>query len=210
MSIVSQPVICYSRLDNPRFLIILAGNSVGGLMPILAAFFLSILMLSSSAKSQTFPDVAVDLEVNEYLGRWYEVASTKPFFQAGCVCVTADYALLEDGNVEVVNTCRKDSVTAIAEPVLGIAATTSNPAKFKVSFGNIPAFFSNYWVVSLAADYSWAVVSSPFRNPIWILSRTPDLDPSILDSIKKDLDQRGFDVEAITPTLQNGCWALAQ
>lgn len=175
-------------------------------MRIMKAIILTFLTFSSQLSAQIFPSVVDELDLNSYLGTWYEVASTKPFFQEGCVCVTADYSLQDDGNVKVVNTCRKDSVDSPAVPTVGEAQVTDNPAKFKVSFGNIPAFFANYWVVGLADDYSWAVVSSGFRNPIWILSRTPELSSDTLDTIKEALKRDGFDTQAISPTVQDGCW----
>ena len=173
----------------------------------IAIVLLSILSLNGSLTAQAFPEVVSELDLNRYFGRWYEVASTKPFFQEGCVCVTADYSLKDDGNVEVVNTCRKDSVTAPAQPTLGVAQPTDDPAKFKVSFGNIPTFFSNYWVVALAEDYSWAVVSSRFRNPVWILSRTPELAPELIEEIKSELAMRNFNVSEISETVQKECWS---
>lgn len=160
---------------------------------------------ASAAQAQLFPSVVDDLEVGEFTGKWYEVASTKPAFQANCVCVTAEYEIKEDGNLSVINTCRKFTPDGEIDQVIGEAKTTRNPGKLNVSFGGFSLPFSNYWVVDIAEDYSWAAISSPFRNPIWILSRTPDLDQSIIDEVLAGLNERGFNVSGVTPTLQEGC-----
>lgn len=159
----------------------------------------------SAAQAQIFPSVVEDLDLNQYLGLWYEVASTKPIFQRDCVCVTANYDLQDDGLVSVTNSCRKFSPDGELEITEGEASPTRNPAKFNVAFGGLQLPFSNYWVVDLAPDYSYAVVSTALRTPIWVLSRTPELDPFLLEDIYADLADRGFRVSAITPTLQEGC-----
>ncbi|MEN9834580.1 MAG: hypothetical protein RL011_773 [Pseudomonadota bacterium] len=159
----------------------------------------------SSAYAAILPTVVSELDVNKYMGKWYQVASTNPFFQRDCVCTTANYTLRDDGNVDVVNSCRLDSVDGAIKDVKGIAYATSNPGKFNVVFGGIRLPGSNYWIIEVADDYSYAVVSSPLRRPIWILSRTPELPAETLDGIYKRLDTQGFPVDAITPTLQAGC-----
>jgi apolipoprotein D and lipocalin family protein len=169
------------------------------------ALIAATLLTTSSAQASIFPEVVPELDLGSYLGTWYEVASTKPIFQRGCVCVTATYTLRDDGNVGVANSCRKDSVDAEEEIADGIAAPSSNPAKFKVSFGGFGTPFTNYWVVDLADDYSYAVVSSPLRRPIWILSRTPSLPTETMDGIMERLASKGFPVQAISSTLQEGC-----
>ncbi|MFW7377356.1 MAG: lipocalin family protein [Oligoflexus sp.] len=171
----------------------------------LMSVFVTLGFSASSAYGQIFPSVVGELDLNQYLGKWYEVASTKPVFQRDCVCVTAEYGLTDEGNVSVVNSCRKSSPDGELDIAEGTAAATDNPAKFNVSFGGFSTPFSNYWVVDLAPDYSYAVVSTAFRNPIWVLSRTPELDQSLLDDIYFDLADRGFNVDAISPTLQEGC-----
>lgn len=161
--------------------------------------------LASQAYASVFPRVVDELDLSRYAGLWYEVASTKPVFQRDCVCVTAEYTALPDGNIEVRNTCRKNEPTAPLEEVIGVAKPTRTPAKFNVSFGGFSLPFSNYWVVDLAEDYSFAVVSTPIKRPIWILSRTPSLDPSTLHDILGRLKEQGFPTSALRPTLQETC-----
>jgi apolipoprotein D and lipocalin family protein len=172
-----------------KFLTWVAGMSISG----------------SSFAAGLFPAVVSDLDLNQYLGRWYEVASTKPFFQRDCVCVTADYSLVDAETVKVVNSCRKLEPEGVLDVVEGDAKATGNPAKFNVSFGGFRLPFSNYWVVDLADDYRYAVVSTAFRNPIWILSRTPELASEDLDAIYKNLDDAGFNVNSLSPTRQAEC-----
>ncbi len=163
------------------------------------------LLGASTASAQLIPSVVPAVDLESYAGHWYEVASTQPFFQANCVCVTADYTLRDDGKVGVVNTCRQGGLNGEDSTVEGTATATKNPAKLKVQFGPIPAPVSNYWVVDLADDYSYAVVSTVLRTPIWILSRTPSLPSDTLTAVYERLAKNGYRVSAIKPTLQDGC-----
>ena len=164
-----------------------------------------VLSLSiSTAALMAFPKTVKGFDLNSYLGKWYEVASTKPYFQRDCACVTADYNLKSNGRVSVVNTCRKGGPEGEFSSIEGEARTSLLPARLKVSFG-FPAFFSNYYIIDIAEDYSWAVVSGFFKNPIWILSRTPDMDESILGGIMDRLDDKGYRTERISSTQQEGC-----
>ena len=169
------------------------------------AIIATMILMTQSAHATVFPDVVPSLDLTRYLGTWYEIASTKPIFQRDCVCVTATYNLRDDGKVQVLNSCRKFDVNAPEEIAEGTAETSSNPAKFNVSFGGFRFPLTNYWVVDLADDYSYAVVSSPFRRPVWILSRTPSLPQETLDGIYARLQQNGFFTNALSTTLQEGC-----
>lgn len=171
----------------------------------LLSFFVGLSFASVSQAASLIPQVAAEVDLGSFLGRWYEVASTKPFFQRDCVCVTADYSLLPNETVEVVNGCRRSDPSAELTEVVLNARTTKNPAKLKVGFGPFPAPFSNYWIVDLADDYRYAVISTIRRSPVWILSRTPEIDAQDLAGIYERLDHNGYKVAKITPTLQAAC-----
>lgn len=162
----------------------------------------AIFMGSQLAFGGVYPVPQFDLE--SYQGQWFEIASTKPFFQKNCVCVTANYSLNPDDTVKVVNSCRDTTQTGPLDIVEGIAKKTPIPGVLKVNFG-FPALFPNYIVVDLADDYSYAAVSGPFRDPIWILSRTSTLSEETLEEIKARLQSKGFDPSRLSPTLQEGC-----
>ena len=150
------------------------------------------------------------VDLSRYLGRWYQIAHYPNKFQVKCVSDTsADYKLLPYGRIEVLNQCKTadgstDKVVGearLAQPrFLSIpVGKTISTAKLEVRFapallGWIPGVWAPYWVVQLASDYRYAVVSEPKREYLWILSRTPTLasqDRAIIDGF---LQQQGFDV----------------
>jgi apolipoprotein D and lipocalin family protein len=142
------------------------------------------------------------VDLDRYLGRWYEIASYPAWFQKNCTAVTADYSLRDDGSIKVVNSCRKASLDGKLKQAKGrakIVDTTSN-ARLKVSF--FWPFWGDYWIIDLDPDYRWAVVGVPSRKYLWILSRTPEMDDEIYQQIVSRLRDQGYDPTRLNRTLQ--------
>ncbi len=143
---------------------------------------------------------AVDLD--RYLGEWYEIASYPAWFQKNCTAVTADYSLRDDGLIKVVNSCRKGSLDGKFKQSTGRAKVvdTETNAKLKVSF--FGPFWGKYWIIDLDPDYQWAVVGEPKRKYLWILGRTPSMDDGIYEQILARLPDKGYDPEGLNRTIQ--------
>lgn len=158
-------------------------------------------MLTVAAVSQTLQTVPF-VDLNKYAGKWYEIASFPQRFQKGCNCTTATYTLSDKGFVVVENRCNKDSVTGKISYIKGKAFVVKNSgnAKLKVQF--FWPFRAKYWIIDLADDYSYAVVSHPNKKYLWILSRTATLDQSIYNGILNRLKEKGFDLSLLKTTTQ--------
>ncbi|MDX2452581.1 lipocalin family protein [Desulfosarcina sp.] len=143
---------------------------------------------------------AVDL--NRYLGKWYEIASYPAWFQRGCTGSTADYSLLPDGRIRVVNRCFKNSLDGPLKVSKGKAEVvdTATHARLKVWF--FWPFKGDYWIIDLDDDYQWAVVGVPSRKYLWILSRTPTLDGAVYDGILRRVIEKGYDPTRLQLTPQ--------
>lgn len=149
-------------------------------------------------------EVVPRVDIPRYLGTWYEIATIPQRFQRGCVGVTARYAFRDDGAIDVVNVCRKDTLDGKERSVRGkawIVDRTTN-AKLKVRF--FWPFAGAYWIIELDRDYQWAVVGHPDRTYYWILSRTPQMDPALYDELLRRAAAKGYDVSKIKKTLQPG------
>ena len=142
------------------------------------------------------------VDLSRYLGTWYEIASFPQSFQRGCTGTTATYSLRADGDIDVVNRCRKDRLDGADSVAQGRARVvdTSTNAKLEVSF--FGPFWGDYWVIDLGTDYEYAVVGHPGRDYLWILSRTPRLEPAVYDGIVRRLRAQGYEVERLQTTLQ--------
>jgi len=167
------------------------------IIPFLLIFFN---MFSSNSKAQTLETVPY-VDLKKYAGKWYEIASFPQRFQKGCYCTTAEYTWSEKGYVIVENRCNKDSVIGKQSSIKGKAFVEKNSgnAKLKVQF--FWPFKGKYWIIDLADDYSYAVVSHPNKNYLWILSRTPKMDETIYQQIISRLNDKGFDLTKLQQTI---------
>jgi len=135
-------------------------------------------------------------------GSWYEIAHLPFSRQEGCYATTATYTLDDDGEVAVLNRCRKGSFEAevdSAEGTAWVVDDTTN-AKLKVQF--FWPFRGDYWILAVADDYGWALVGTPDREYLWLLSRTPTLPEEKLDAIVALAADRGYPVSKLIRTPQ--------
>merc|ERR1719323_16968 len=120
-----------------------------------------------------------ELDVNKYAGRWYEAYSSliqRVTFQKDSVCTCATYTLRDDGKITVLNAGRINTPTGEENALTGEAFVVDPavPGKLKVQFPGSPK--GNYWVVKLGpidaeGQYSYAVVTTPFKSMMWVLVR---------------------------------------
>ena len=155
-------------------------------------------LLASCGQPPVNLDSAMPLEtvdyvdLDRYLGLWYEIARFPNGFEENCEGVTAEYGRRDDGLISVTNTCRKgspDGEKDVAEGRARIVDEKTN-AKLEVSF--FGPFWGDYWVIGLAEDYSLALVGEPSGRYLWILSRTPTISDETRDAAINDLRRMGY------------------
>ena len=144
-------------------------------------------------------EVVSAVDLSRYAGRWYEIARLPNRFEKKCAdSVTATYTLRSDGKVDVVNRCRKaNGEFTTAKGKAKIADKKTN-AKLKVTF--FWPFYGDYWILDLGPDYQYAVVGSPDRDYLWILSRTPQFDEQLYQQLVEKMAARGFETEKMIRT----------
>jgi apolipoprotein D and lipocalin family protein len=164
-----------------------------GFRVILLALMGLIPILALNAQIKTVDHVDLD----KYLGKWYEIGRYPAKFQKDCYSSTATYSLDKKGNIIVLNECRKGSPDGKYKFVKGKAHIVDKKtnAKLKVTF--FWPFYGDYWIIDLEKDYKYAVVSEPSMKYLWILSRTPKLDPDTEKGIYERLSKWGYDTKKI-------------
>lgn len=178
-------------------------NRFAGAVAVAGLLTLSAVFAAPPVKS--VPQV----DLQRYAGTWYELARLPNRFQDKCVGdVTATYTPNPDGSVQVVNRCRtRDGDTTTSVGLATKAPDVDTGAQLKVSF--LPKWLrwfplgrGDYWVVLLDADYRYAVVSEPSREYMWVLSRTPAMDPAAYGAITEQLRAGGYPVDQLVRTPQ--------
>lgn len=152
------------------------------------------LFFFTGCKAQTKVDNSVsgDLNLDKYLGTWYEIARFDHKFERGIQFCKANYSLREDGKVIVLNTGIKNGEPSKAR---GKAKLTDNPRILRVSF--FGPFYGDYRIMLLDEEYQWVLVGGSDDSYLWILSRTPKLADDVKDTILAEATRRGYDVNKL-------------
>ncbi len=167
----------------------------------LAVLFFAVLPLHAQHDGEKPLTVVPSVDLSRYTGTWYEVARLPNPFQKDCTGeVTATYALLDNGTIQVTNRCRSADGSMKEAKGLARKASDDGPnSKLEVRFA--PAFLSflpfvwgNYWIIDLDPDYSYAVIGEPKREYLWILARDPDLPDSTMQGILTRAKEQGYDL----------------
>ncbi|MFZ2053622.1 MAG: lipocalin family protein [Candidatus Aminicenantales bacterium] len=169
---------------------------------IVTLFFILAFGFAATESQQRPLQVVPRVDLNRYLGTWYEIATIPQRFQKDCVGVTATYTLRDDGKIEVLNKCRKKTLDGEIKTAKGKAWVVDKEtnAKLKVQF--FWPFRGDYWIIELDPDYQYAVVGHPGRKYLWILSRTPQMDEALYQNLMQRIANKGYDLSLIKRTLQ--------
>ena len=160
------------------------------LMLMLCGLCVPMCACSSSDNLNNTPVSTFDL--NRYLGTWYELARFDHSFERGMSACTAHYSMRDDGMVRVLNSGIKNGEPKTSE---GKAKTTETTGLLRVSF--FGPFYSDYRVLMLSADYSYALIGSSSDKYLWILSRTPELPDADLQLMLQEAVRRGYNINEL-------------
>lgn len=175
------------------------GKSLNISLIIIGFIIIGIALISCrNQKSMIDNTVVKELDVQKYLGSWYEIARFDHSFERGLVGVTANYSIRDNGKIKVINSGYKNSLNgkfSQAEGKAKIPNPVKEPAKLKVSF--FLFFYGDYYVMELDKDYKWAVIGSSSEKYLWILNREPQIENELYIELLERLTKRGYDVSKL-------------
>ena len=149
------------------------------------------------------------VDLDRYAGTWYEIARLPMWFQRHCVDSKATYSRRLDGSIGVHNECVTDKGDIDKVDGMATIIDTKTNARLTVVFENWFAKLvgssreGNYWILDLDPEYRTALVGTPNRRYLWILSRTPTLDETTYLRLVKKAEQLGFSVSDLIRAKRN-------
>jgi apolipoprotein D and lipocalin family protein len=161
----------------------------------------------SGQENNSDPKTVSYVDLNLYKGLWYEAAKIPNSFQDHCTSnATAYYNIMEDGTIEVINSCREeDGEIDTAKGIAHVVDTLTN-SKLEVSFVSIfgiHLFWGDYWILGLGEKYEYAVVGTPSRKYGWILSRSRKMSEDLIEEAYSILEQQGYNRLDFERTIQD-------
>jgi lipocalin len=175
-------------------------------LPLVALVSLLAVVAAACAPMAPPRTTTVDrVDVERYLGTWYEVGSVKQFFSIGLVNTKAEYSLRPDGLIRVENSGRYFAPFGPESRIVGSAAPVdASNARLNVSFVGTatPTPPGNYWIVDLDDDYRWAIVSDPTGQSGFLLSRERTVSDELYAELVQRAQAAGVNTSNLTPTPQ--------
>ena len=177
--------------------------------PLVAAGLFGVLMAGCLSDSHAPISTVSNFEVKRYLGQWHQMAAIPAWFQSDCVANTAaDYAMGEDGLIEVVNSCETADGTRKKAEARARFLNDPSDGRLEVTFFEVAGLWvwpaaGDYWIIGLDPDYRWAVVGQPSREFAWILARSRTLDAQTLRDIQHILEREAYDTCELLLTAPN-------
>lgn len=171
----------------------------------IAIAFCSLLVIAGCASSEPAdaPRTAGKVDLERYQGNWYEVARLPMFFQRDCQRSEADYRLQDDGSMSVVNRCETYDGGKKQAEGRAVPQEQGRTDRLWVRFDNwfsrlLPGVAKgHYWVLYVDEDYRHALVGSPDRENLWLLSRTPEIDAATRERLLDEARQRDYSLDEL-------------
>ena len=165
--------------------------------------FLSVLVLAGCVGRPENIVPVNNFETTRYLGKWYEIARLDHSFERGLSHVTADYSLRQDGGLKVLNRGYKEADAKWKEAEgKAYFVDKKDVGYLKVSF--FGPFYGSYIVFDLdQQDYSYSMISGPDKSYLWLLSRSPTMDPALQQRLVEKARGLGFDTSKLIYVKQN-------
>ena len=160
-------------------------------------------MIFNSVIPQKTPSVVSTVDLNRYMGMWYEIARLPNYFERKLKCTSANYTLRDDGRITVLNKGYYLTDPQKSTSARGVAwiPDRNSPAKLKVQF--FWPFSGDYWIMELDKEYRYVLVGDPSHKYLWILAREKEMDEQTYNMLLSKAVENGYDVKSIIRVEQN-------
>jgi len=170
-------------------------------LAVFLAFAVALAVFSGCAGRRMPPLVtAQNVDLKRYMGTWHSIASFPKSFERGCRCTRAEYSLLEDGRVEVKNSCLRGGERDVATGVARLRKP-GDTSRLEVSF--FGPFWGEYSILHVDDGYRHAVVGTRDRDSLWFLAREPQVDEEAMQRMREVARRQGFDLDRLRPVEQD-------
>lgn len=155
--------------------------------------YVSLILLFFLSSCSNFKPMrtANNIDLNKYMGKWYEIARLPNFFQKGCHDSVAEYSLLSSGYISIKNSCYKNVRVSIANGKAWQIGDDSSRLKVRFFW----PFSGNYWILYVSNNYKYVVVGEPSRDYLWFMSREKNISKSQFEIMKKIALSNGYNLD---------------
>jgi apolipoprotein D and lipocalin family protein len=151
--------------------------------------FIGVLAFGGIAHAAAPVPVAAHFDLGKFAGGWFEIASMSTFgssLRSDAIAAFASsdaYPNTLQATFSYRGRFTEQSVSGVLSP-----ADDRYPATLLFTWSRPPVTNSEFYVLAVADDYSWALVGETARKNAYVYARTASIDPAILRSLIIRLD----------------------
>jgi lipocalin len=163
--------------------------------------FMIVPCFASSGKKAILPTVP-KVDIEKYMGVWYEIARFPHRFEKNLVGVTATYKQNENGKISVLNQGYKYTLDGKHKTTKGRARIPDPdvPGRLQVAF--FLCFWADYLILELDEHYQYALIGSSTPDYLWILCHNPQMDESTYKMLVNKAQSLGYDISKLEKVKQ--------
>jgi len=163
-------------------------------MSVSIASIVSLFLGACASSNECEIKTARNVDLERYMGKWYEIARYENSFEKGVIRAYAIYTLTPNSDVRVQNFGERANQKKSSAEGIAYSANNDN-SKLRVSF--FWPFYGDYYILELDENYQWALVGGRDKSYLWILARSPQMDNATLQKVLELAQMRGYDTKKL-------------
>ena len=156
-----------------------------------------VLMTAFGCATVKPPPTVAKVDLPRFMGDWYVVGGILTSFEKGAYHAIETYTLDEKGDIPTTYTFRKGAFDGPKKTFTNKAFVYDKEtfAEWRIQF--LWPFKFPYLVIYLDEDYQSTAISTDDKKYLWIMSRTPQMNPAHYAEIMALVGELGFDTNKI-------------
>ncbi len=161
-------------------------------------FLLGGYVLLSGCQASLPPLETVDrVDLQRFMGDWYVIANIPTFVEKGAYNAVESYRLDDDGTIATTFTFRKNAFDGPKKEYhpRGFVRNKETNAEWGMQF--IWPIKGDYRIIYLAEDYSVTIIGRNKRDYVWLMARSPQINPDEYRKAVEFIEAAGYDISEL-------------
>ncbi len=152
--------------------------------------------MSGSNMSQTSLPLSDNINLQEFMGRWYVIANIPTFVERNAYNAVEEYAWQGDGKVATTFTYNEGALDGPFKKATPTGfVSDDDPAVWKMQF--IWPIKADYRVMYVDDAHTVTVIGREKRDYVWLMARTPTLDEDTYNKLVQMIADNGYDISKL-------------
>lgn len=165
--------------------------------------FLIVFILAFSCQTYSKGSIATSdyVDINQFVGKWYAIASLPQRFTRNCLYQSAEYDIVDSSSISVLNTCYRENRSNQTIDGKAVIKNFQTNAQLDVKFDRWWARLFNikgdYNIIKIDQEYQYLLVGSRDRKSLWIMARVKSIPEDVYQAYLEKAKELNFDIDKL-------------